>query len=146
MAAIEQVNITLHDQISSIEAHSEEVTASLTQSIESRISELQSMQSRQSELQEMLSNLQESEQAETREVVNADGSIDMFVSRKVLERLQNEVLQIVARVKEKNEEIGRLTATVEELKVRERALMEELKRLMQDFFLFVLFVCFCCLV
>jgi hypothetical protein len=132
MAAIEQVRGAVQAQFAHLEAQSEEVTATLTESIESRIGELQRMQSRQSELQQMLTNLRESEQAETREVVNADGSVDMFVSRKVLERLQSEVLLIVDRVREKNEEIARLTATVDELKVRERAFMDELRRMMQE--------------
>ena len=45
-----------------------------------------------------------------------------------MERLSDEVLQVVKQVHEKNEEIGRLTAMLEEHKVRERALMNELKR------------------
>lgn len=132
MITIELLGEGLRSQISSLEAQSQEVTATLTHSIESRIGELQRMQNRQSELQEMIANLHASEQAETREVVNEDGTVDMFVSRKVLERLQKEVLQIVDKVREKNEEIGRLTMTIEELKVRDRALMDELKRLMQE--------------
>lgn len=132
MAAVDQLARTLDDRIARLEEQSEEVTATLTESIESRISELQRMQTRQTELYQMLTNLRESDQAETREVVNADGSVDVFVSRKVLESLQNEVLVIVDRMKEKNEEIVRLKATVDELKVRERAFMVELRRMMQE--------------
>jgi predicted nucleic acid-binding Zn-ribbon protein len=132
LGAVDELTCTLEDTIARLEAQSEKVTATLTESIESRIGELQRMQTRQTELYQMLSNLRASEEAETREVVNADGSVDVFVSRKVLESLQNEVLMVVDRVKEKNEEIVRLTATVDELKVRERAFMEELRRMMQE--------------
>ena len=61
-----------------------------------------------------------------------DKNVELFVSRKILERLQNEVLQVVARVKEKNETIGRLEAAVEERKAREKTLLEELRKLMKD--------------
>lgn len=54
-----------------------------------------------------------------------------LASRKVMERLQREILAVVERVKEKNETIGRLTAAIDEHKVREAALKRELKRMMK---------------
>jgi hypothetical protein len=73
---------------------------------------------------------------------NAEGSVDdsalsfkdnksqleLFVSQRALETLQTEVLVVVQRVKEQNETIARLRSEIEELHIRERTLMSELKR------------------
>jgi hypothetical protein len=57
---------------------------------------------------------------------------DVVVSQQALQTLQTEVLQVVHRIKEKNEIIARLTAEIQEHKIRERTLMEELKRHMRE--------------
>mmetsp|Transcript_12743 Transcript_12743/g.18743 ORF Transcript_12743/g.18743 Transcript_12743/m.18743 type:complete len:512 (-) Transcript_12743:123-1658(-) len=53
------------------------------------------------------------------------------ISRNTIERLQNEILRVVGRVREKNETILRLKTSIDEYKVRESALKKELKRMMK---------------
>jgi hypothetical protein len=57
---------------------------------------------------------------------------EMLVDQESLQLLNNEVNRVVERIKEKNESIGRLQAEIEEHKVRERTLMDELKRYMSE--------------
>jgi hypothetical protein len=63
---------------------------------------------------------------------NNNPAVELYISKKILERLQNEVLQVVERVREKNEIIGRMEATIDEHRVREKTLIDELRRLMKE--------------
>ena len=123
MAAIGQVEAVLKTQVGQLEQQSILETQHVTETLESKVTDLERMEALQQQLQRDIS------------ILNAEGPGDgaeHVVSTKALEQLQGEVLQVIERVREKNESIGRLTATVDEHKVRERSLMEELKRLMKD--------------
>ena len=62
---------------------------------------------------------------------NGSGDI-LVVDPETVQLLNNEVHRVVERLKEKNEMIGRLQVEIEEHQVRERTLMEELKRYMSE--------------
>ena len=131
MAAIQQIESVLDEQIQKLDSQSAEEANVVKVTLASKVKDLDQLQSRQEQLEAEVTKLKDNE-ANGHSPESKDEMSDLFVSREVMERLQNEVLQIVERVKEKNETIGRLTATVEEHKVRERSLMEELKRHMKE--------------
>lgn len=83
----------------------------------------------QKKLEAELAKLRKQKGATTNESGNP---VEMLMSKKALETLQQEVLSVVQKVNEKNETIGRLNAVIEEHKVRERSLMEELRRHIKD--------------
>mmetsp|Transcript_16593 Transcript_16593/g.18442 ORF Transcript_16593/g.18442 Transcript_16593/m.18442 type:complete len:101 (+) Transcript_16593:34-336(+) len=60
---------------------------------------------------------------------NGSGSSSSGISRVTLERLQNEILTVVDRVKSKNETILKLKASMEDLETRASTYKKELKRL-----------------
>lgn len=145
MTAIAQVEDLLNEQIVKLEQQSAQEAEIVKITLESKVDDLQRMQTRQQMLEQEISRMHESTLGLTKVLSGAEGlsglggvgegieeEEDLFVSREVLEQLQNEVLQVVERLQEKNEIVGRLTATVEEHKVRERALMDELRRLMNE--------------
>jgi len=132
MEAICQVEEILNKQIEQLEQKSAAEMKMVKKTLTTKVEELQRMQGRQKKLEQTVSKLQKVGSGEFKEERSGDESVELFVSRQVLERLQKEVLQTVERVREKNEMIGRLTATVEEHKVREHTLMNELKRLMKE--------------
>lgn len=120
MAAIAEVQESLDSQIRQLDKQSVVETDYVKETMESKVTDLERMEALQHRLEQEIT------------VLHTQESGEHHVSQKALEQLQGEVLQVIERVKEKNESIGRLTATVEEHKVRERSLMEELKRLMKD--------------
>jgi len=132
MEAIERVSSALTEQMLKLEEHSANETKIVKETLQSKVVDLERMQSRQKFLEDEITKLHESGATLSLPGVGLEDESDMFVSREVLEQLQNEVIQIVQRLNEKNEIIGRLTATTEEHKVRERALKEELKRLLHE--------------
>jgi len=98
--------------------------------LSNQVETLQEITNRQKE------EFQEKEDALQRELASGGGGggtggSDLNLSRSVLDRLQNEILVVVQRVKEKNDTIGRLTTTIEEQKVRETALKKEMKRMLK---------------
>lgn len=126
MNAIKSAEGRVEEQMECLRSQSIEESLTLRELHESKVVDLRQMRIAQELLEGDLSNLQQNMgKART-------GEAEMFVSQEALETLQDEVLQVVERVKEKNETIGRLTAEIEEHKVRERTLMEELKRHMND--------------
>jgi hypothetical protein len=134
MSAIEEVQAMLNKQIRGLGEQSELETKIIKETLESKVTDLKIMEARQQHLEQEIADLQTAEGqavAGMKDDMDAN-AMELYVSQKGLERLQAEVLQVIERVKEKNESIGRLTATVEEHKVRERTLMEELKRFMRE--------------
>lgn len=134
MAAIAKVEDSLKLQMEHLEDKSIAETKEVKENLESRMKDLKDMQARQKKLEQEVAKMSVEELGTLAKETSGspDKSVELFVSRKILERLQNEVLQVVSRVKEKNETIGRLEATVEEHKVREKTLIEELRRMMKD--------------
>lgn len=133
MAAIAKVEESLKLQMEHLEDKSMAETKEVKENLESRMKDLKEMQAKQKKLEQEVAKMSVEELGTlAKQTSSKDKSVELFVSRKILERLQNEVLQVVARVKEKNETIGRLEASVEEHKVREKTLIEELRRLMKD--------------
>ena len=132
MTEIEKVERLIDEQVEKIEAQAKSETQKVKEHLESRVNDLRQMETRQKELEEEISENHKDQRVQTGPRESSNCLTDSVVSRASLERLQTEVLQIVERLNEKNEYIGRLNATVEEHKVRERALMEELKRLREE--------------
>lgn len=134
MAAIAKVEDSLKLQMETLEDKSLAETKEVKENLKSRMKDLKKMQARQKELEREVAKMSVEELgtlAKETTQGEKDKSVQLFVSRKILERLQTEVLQVVARVKEKNETIGRLQAMIEENKVREKTLIEELRRMMK---------------
>jgi hypothetical protein len=132
MAAIEQVNSVLDEQMAKLEGKASEEAVLVKKTLETKMNNLKRTEKRQSTIEREVAAMVEEEKAKNRGAVGDSSPDDVYVSRKVMERLQKEVLQVVERVKEKNEEIGRLKTTIQEHKVREQSLMEELQRLVKD--------------
>jgi hypothetical protein len=133
MSAIEEVNAMLNKQIEGLGEQAALETKVIKETLESKVTDLKIMEARQQDLEQEISVLQTAEGEAVTGIEDMDANaLELYVSQKGLERLQAEVLQIIERVKEKNESIGRLTATVEEHKVRERTLMDELRRFMKE--------------
>lgn len=133
LTALDQVEDSLTDQIKQLEHLTREETGQVKDNLEERTDELRSMQAQHRKLEAEISRLRAEEErrknGEERGFEN--GKSETAVSRAVLERLQNEVLTVVERVKEKNETISRLQTSIDEHKVREAALKKELKRMMK---------------
>ncbi|GKZ00054.1 hypothetical protein MPSEU_000958800 [Mayamaea pseudoterrestris] len=68
----------------------------------------------------------------SREETADDGTVQHFVSTRVMETLQDEVSHMLDSLQEKNSEVAHLKSTVDELTVRERSLMHELRRVMGE--------------
>lgn len=132
MDAIEQVGGLLNEQIARLEEQSVIESKFVKDELDAKVGDIRRMENIQKQLEEEITKLHDSTRSYTKEELSGDDNAELFVSRKVLEQLQLEVLQVVERVKEKNEQIGRLTAIVEEHKVRERSLMQELKRMLAE--------------
>jgi hypothetical protein len=135
MSAIVKVQDSLKLQMETLEDKSLVETKEVKENLASRMKDLKMMQARQKELEREVAKMSVEELgtlAQTTTHTEQDKSVQLFVSRKILERLQTEVLQVVARVKEKNETIGRLQTMIDEHKAREKTLMEELQRMTKD--------------
>lgn len=132
LTALDQVEDSLTDQIKGLESVTREETGNVKDNLTERTEELRNMQSQHRKLEAEIKRMRaEEERRRNREDEEGSGSTGTAVSRAVLERLQNEVLTVVERVKEKNELIGRLQTSIDEHKVREAALKKELKRMMK---------------
>jgi hypothetical protein len=135
LAAIDQIKLMLQEEMERLHNMVEEDDSSVrdtTTTPDHRSNDLSRMEKRQFMLQERMSQIMEDESCDIREEVSQDGTLQQYVSTKVLEELQNQVLIVLNSVNEKNHEIERLNATVEELTVRERSLMADLRRLMAE--------------
>jgi hypothetical protein len=136
MSAIEQVQTLLNEQLDQLQEQpdDEDENGRYTQEeMEQNMSQMRRMTNRRAVLDERMSELLDEDYSQfAREEVGEDGSVEQFVSTKIMEKLQDEVLQILGSLQDKNGEIGRLKTTVEELTVRERSLMNELRRIMGE--------------
>jgi hypothetical protein len=134
LAAIGKMEDDLKLQMEHLSDKSVAETKEVKENLEGRMKALKEMQKRQKRLEKEVAQMSVEELGTLAKETSGskDKAEELFVSRKILERLQNEVLQVVSRVKEKNETIGRLEASVEEHKVREKTLMEELQRFMKN--------------
>mmetsp|Transcript_565 Transcript_565/g.1068 ORF Transcript_565/g.1068 Transcript_565/m.1068 type:complete len:528 (-) Transcript_565:119-1702(-) len=134
LAAIAKLEDSLKLQMDHLEDKSIKETKEVKENLENRVKDLKEMQAKQKKLEQEVAQMSVEELGTLAKQTSGspDKNVELFVSRKILERLQNEVLQVVARVKEKNETIGRLEAAVEERKAREKTLLEELRKLMKD--------------
>lgn len=135
LVAIEKLESALNRQVKKLGDQSEREAQVVKTTFENKISQMADMKRRQNQLEGDIKQMdKEADQETEAEMVSKETVIDdkIYLSRSVLDRLQSEVLQVVQQVKEKDEQIGHLTATVEEHKVRERTLMDELKRHMRE--------------
>ena len=135
LAALELVEDSLTNQIKHLEEATGDEMRKLQESLEERTLELKNLQSQHTALESEIVKLRQKEEENKKEDTGEEsfenGTIEVAVSKAVLERLQAEVLTVVERVKEKNETIGRLNSLIEEHKVRETALKKELRRVMR---------------
>jgi hypothetical protein len=83
-------------------------------------------------LEDRLSECFDDENDFSRQEIAEDGTVQQFVSTRAMEKFQDQVAQILGSLQEKNAEIVRLKVTVDELTVRERSLMHELRRVMAE--------------
>lgn len=133
LAAISKLEDSLKLQMEHLEDKSIKETKEVKENLENRVRDLKKLQEKQKKLEQEVAKMSVDELGTfAKETSSSDKNVELFVSRKILERLQNEVLQVVSRVKEKNETIGRLEASVEEHKAREKTLLEEVRKLMKD--------------
>jgi hypothetical protein len=130
MAAIEEVQGLVSKQIDELGEQAVLEREVIKETLEFKVTDLSIMEARQQLLEQEIAGLQ-GQDFEMPDEMDAN-AMELYVSQKALQQLQAEVLQVIERVKEKNESIGRLTATVEEHKVRERSLMDELRRFMRE--------------
>jgi hypothetical protein len=139
MESIAQIEAVLNHQIDQLEDKSVAETKEVKETLEEKISEMRGMQARQVKLEQEIAKMSIEELGELARAGNTTNNasennpaVELYISKKILERLQNEVLQVVERVREKNEIIGRMEATIDEHRVREKTLIEELRRLMKE--------------
>ncbi|KAL7565618.1 hypothetical protein ACA910_018979 [Epithemia clementina (nom. ined.)] len=132
LAEIRKVQDQVHTQMEKLETKSAQESTEVRNVMESKLKEMKELQERQAQLEKDIHKMSVEELGDmAREHSSSENQqVELFVSRKILERLQNEVVQVVKRVQDKNETIGRLKATIDELTARERTLIDELKRLM----------------
>jgi chromosome segregation ATPase len=136
LTALDQVEDSLTDQIKQLENLTREETGQVKDDLQEKTDELRILQGQHKKLESEISRLRKQE--DERKSKDTDdkpqengGKMETAVSKSVLERLQNEVLTVVERIRDKNETIGRLTTSIEEHKMREGALKKELKRMMK---------------
>ena len=132
LADIRKVQDQVQTQMEKLETRSAQESTEVRNTLEGKMKEMKELQERQVQLEEDIHKMSVEElSAMAREHSSSENQqVELFVSRTILERLQNEVVLVVKRVQEKNEAIGKLETTIDELKVRERTLIDELKRLM----------------
>jgi hypothetical protein len=130
MLAIAHVESALEQHFRELEEQSVAEAKAVRDLMEHKVNELRRIQSRQRKLEEDVALFRKqgaiSQQGKKQSL---DSSKDLYVSRKVLQRLQNEVLQVVDRVREKNDVIDRLSATIDSFKAREEVLVQQIYRL-----------------
>jgi peptidoglycan hydrolase CwlO-like protein len=135
MSSISKIEALVEKQIHSLGQQAASETELVRETMEAKVADMKQMLEKQEQLEEEIRRLKQSVNSTPQsgtERRSSEQALELFVSQQALETLQNEVLQVVEKVKEKNEVIGRLTAEIDEHKVRERTLMEELKRHMKD--------------
>lgn len=133
LAEIRKIQDQVQTQMESLETKSARESSEVVRNtLESKMKEMKELRERQVQLERDIHRMSVEElSVMAREHSSSENQqVELFVSRKILERLQTEVRQVVQRVKDKNETIGRLEATIDELSARERTLIQELKRLM----------------
>ena len=132
LAEIRKVQDQVQEQMKQLETKSSQESSEVRSTLERKMKEMKELQERQEQLEKDIHKMTVEELSIlAREHSSSENQqVELFVSRKILERLQNEVLQVVQRVREKNETIGKLEATIDELMARERTLIKELKRIM----------------
>jgi chromosome segregation ATPase len=137
LTALDQVEDSLTDQIKQLENLTREETAQVKDDLQEKTDELRVLQGQHKKFESEISRLRKQEEerkskdSDDKPQENENGKMETAVSKAVLERLQNEVLTVVERIRDKNETIGRLTTSIEEHKMREGALKKELKRMMK---------------
>jgi chromosome segregation ATPase len=132
LTALDHVEDSLTDQIKGLELLTREETVAVKDTLAERTDELRNVQLQVKKLESDLSRMKaEEERRRNRDEEDGTGMSGTAVSRAMLDRLQGEVFNVVERVMEKNEHIGRLQTSIEEHKVREAALKKELKRMMK---------------
>jgi hypothetical protein len=135
MAAIEDVETRSNVLIRRLHVQSLEESMRYREIHEAEVAGLRELATRQELLEEEITkiHLSSNERGGGDRPSERNGAGDiMVVDPETLQLLNNEVHRVVERLKEKNEMIGRLQVEIEEHQVRERTLMEELKRYMSE--------------
>lgn len=136
MTAIEEVEIRSNGLIRTLKVQSLEESMRFREIHEAEVAGLRELATRQELLEEEITKIHLS----SAEVGGGGGDPTKFsgtgdilvVDPETVQLLNSEVHRVVARLKEKNEMIGRLQVEIEEHQVRERTLMDELKRYMSE--------------
>jgi len=125
---------TVDKQMKQLQARSEKEMDQVTAVIEQKMAEMTELQARQGTLEEDIAKLSVEDLGtwSVTDQTRGNPTTELVVSRKILQRLQTEILNVVKTLKGKQEAIGRLEGTVEEFKVREKTLIVELKRLVSN--------------
>lgn len=131
MTSIQQIKSTVEEKMIKLLKQSESEAATVRAALEEKLQQLVLLQKRQRELGGRLrdAHYEISPELFTKRGLRPN---EIPVTRDVLVQLQNEVLHVVKRVKEKDDEIDELNTTLNEYKVRERSLTDELKRYVSD--------------
>jgi len=131
---IHKVHVTLQKEMETIQAQSAQEMAQVSDAIKAKTQEMHDLRDRQAKLEQEIADLSLEELGSYGRLADQtlEETVELSVSRTLLERLQTEVQQVVTQMRSKNEDIGRLEGTLQEYKVRERTLLLELKRLIQN--------------
>eukprot|EP00548_Thalassiothrix_antarctica_P002323 CAMPEP_0194141102 /NCGR_PEP_ID=MMETSP0152-20130528/10587_1 /TAXON_ID=1049557 /ORGANISM="Thalassiothrix antarctica, Strain L6-D1" /LENGTH=524 /DNA_ID=CAMNT_0038839633 /DNA_START=8 /DNA_END=1582 /DNA_ORIENTATION=+ len=131
LSALDSVEDSLADQIQQLESLTREETAKVRRSLLEKTEDMQIMQTHQEALENEITQLRSTTTSgdDYLDGTNGSGSSSSGISRVTLERLQNEILTVVDRVKSKNETILKLKASMEDLETRASTYKKELKRL-----------------
>jgi hypothetical protein len=135
MAAIEEVEARSNVLIRKLHVQSLEESIRFREIHEAEVAGLRELATRQEILEEEITkmHLSSTEGGGIDHPSERNGSGDILVvDPETVQLLNNEVHRVVERLKEKNVMIGRLQVEIEEHQVRERTLMEELKRYMSE--------------
>lgn len=132
---IHKVSATLTTQMEQLQIQASKEMSQVNAALQQKMRDMLEMRERQAQLEQDIQDMSLEELGRYGRVADKAGEaekVELSLSRTLLERLQAEVVQVVAKMRSKNEEIGRLEGSLQEYKVRERTLLLELKRLIKN--------------
>lgn len=133
LASVEQVEINVTKEIAILKERSAIESKELGEKYEGKVRELHQMKERQTEIETELSLLKRQQESnESSAATPGTEKVELFVSQKALESLQSEVMQIVEQLQAKNATISDMKSEIEEHRIRERNLMDELVMYRKD--------------
>jgi hypothetical protein len=135
MASVEQVEIQVSAQVQALQQQSANELTEVRALYEDKVKQLHIMSKRHAEVEAELTAIQRRQttnEASGSADPSGTGKVELGFSQQALESLQSEVMQIVDQLQAKNATINRMKAEIDEHRVRERTLMDELKMHRKD--------------